>query len=531
MSIFNSVSLPKPKNSTFDLSHDRKFSLNMGDLVPILCEEIIPGDKWSLSSQQMLRFAPLIAPVMHEVNVFTHYFFVPNRILWNNWEKFITGGEDGLDATLFPTFTEVPFNSGSLGDYLGIPQNFQGSSGQLPPISALPFAAYQMIWSEYYRDQNFQEGLKADDMIRDGNQSLGNHDAPDFEELFKIRKRAWQHDYFTSCLPWAQKGNPVTLPITGDAEILFNDPTVRGHEQKLYHNSDGSLVPSAGRLSTQPSATLNIDGDGAQVSLDVSQSLRVDMENVQGSTITELRRAFRLQEWLEKNARAGSRYIESILSHFGVRSSDARLQRPEFLGGGMSPVMISEVLQTAEGSAPVGEMAGHGLNLGGTPRFSKFFEEHGYVVGIMSVMPKTSYQQGLPRHFSKFDKFDYFWPEFQHIGEQEVKNKEVFAFSSTLAPDYDPEATFGYNPRYSEYKFIRSSVHADFQNSLDFWHMGRIFDVSNPPNLNEDFIVSDPTTRIFAVEDTSSQHLWCHLFHRIQANRKMSYYGDPSMRL
>lgn len=542
MGIFNSVSLPRPSSSTFDLSHDRKFSLNMGDLVPILCEEIVPGDKWTLSSQQMLRFAPLISPVMHEVNVFTHYFFVPNRILWKDWEKFITGGEDGLDATLFPTMTEVPVNSGSLLDYLGVPQNFQGSAGIMPPISVLPCAAYQLIWNEYYRDQNFQEGIDVSEMFRNGNQAYNNHDAPQFMELFPLRKRAWQHDYFTSCLPWAQKGEPVRLPIGSSAPINFlyenvpngvNGNPTQGIGMRAYtRDSNGNPIRDlGGDLTVAEGDTGRLESDARNVAIDVSAHHNVDLSEATASTITDLRRAFKLQEWLEKNARAGSRYIESILSHFGVKSSDARLQRPEFLGGGMSPVMISEVLQTAEGSAPVGEMAGHGLNLGGTPRFSKFFEEHGYVIGLMSVMPKTSYQQGIPRHFSKFDKFDYFWPEFQHIGEQEVKNKEIFAFSSNQAPEYDPEGTFGYNPRYSEYKFIRSSVHADFQNTLDFWHMGRIFDVTDPPNLNAEFIVSNPTTRIFAVENLGDQHLWCHLFHNIKANRKMSYYGDPSMRL
>lgn len=533
MSIFSSVSLPKPKSSNFDLSHDRKFSLKMGDLVPVLCQEVVPGDKIDLSAQQMLRFAPMISPVMHEVNVYTHYFFVPNRIIWKDWEQFITGGEDGLDATLFPVIKDLINNSGDLADYLGVPQNLFGASSQLPLISYLPFLAYTLIYNEYYRDQNFQDPI---DMtaFNNGVNDYSAWSAGDPQlEYFKLRKRAWQHDYFTSCLPWAQKGEPVRLPLGDSAPIQF-DSTPNGSftSAQAWINTGLDL---GGDMTVMEGGSAQLESDGRPMTVDNSKNLSVDLSEATASTITDLRRAFSLQGWLEKNARAGSRYIESILSHFGVRSSDARLQRPEFLGGGMSPVMISEVLQnsgaTEDGYTPLGEMGGHGLNLGGTPKFSKFFEEHGYVIGIMSVLPRTSYQQGLPRHFSKFDKFDYFWPEFQHIGEQEVKNKEVYALLWDGAPNYDPEATFGYNPRYSEYKYIPSSVHADFQNTLDFWHMGRIFDAALPPQLNEDFIVANPTTRIFAVEQANDQNLWCHMFHKIKAQRKMSYYGDPSMRL
>ena len=223
--------------------------------------------------------------------------------------------------------------------------------------------------------------------------------------------------------------------------------------------------------------------------------MKVDLNEATSATINDLRKAFKLQEWIEKNARAGSRYVESILAHFGVRSSDARLQRPEFLGGGMSPVMISEVLQTSEtsGTTPQGNMSGHGLNLGKNHSFSRFFEEHGYIIGIVSVMPKTAYQQGIPKHFSKFDKFDYFWPEFQHIGEQEILNKEI------LANHVAPDDVFGYIPRYAEYKYNPSTVHGDFKKTLDFWHLGKIFDPNNPPYLNQNFIECNASRRIFAV--------------------------------
>jgi hypothetical protein len=248
-----------------------------------------------------------------------------------------------------------------------------------------------------------------------------------------------------------------------------------------------------------------------------------DNMEVQPTTINELRRAFRLQEWLEKNARGGTRYIENILAHFGVKSSDSRLQRPEYITGVKSPVVVSEVLQTGQSdTTPQGNMAGHGISVTSGRTGSYYCEEHGYIIGIMSVMPKTAYQQGIPKTFLKNDPLDYFWPSFAHIGEQEVQVQELYAYTS------NKENTFGYVPRYAEYKYMPSRVAGDFRTTLDYWHLGRIFD--SEPSLNQDFIECTPsaTSRIFAVEDPDAQKLYCHVLNKIKAVRPMPKYGTPS---
>lgn len=525
--LFSYIPLRRPKKNVFNLSHDVKLSLDMGQLVPIYVEDIVPGDKFRVRTEIMLRFAPMLAPIMHRVNVYTHFFFIPYRLLWKDWEDFITGGRDGKLSPVFPSFNlsaTGSVNKGTLFDYLGLP------AGQPLPagfkFSSLPFYAYQLIYDQYYRDQNLEAPIVEDRLPMSSgvqNVAASNLNAVGTNSSVVLRNRAWEKDYFTSALPWAQRGGEVNLPFSGEAPV---DWLVKSSGQKL-----GELGGVTGRGGTADLSSVHISGSTAVIPNSTHVRASVNFENAASITINDLRRSLKLQEWLEKNARGGARYIEQIFSHFGVKSSDARLQRVEFLGGGKTPVMISEVLQTSGSPSPdspltetpLATMAGHGISVGSTHEFTRFFEEHGLVMGIMSVMPKTAYQQGTPRMFTKFDKFDYYFPEFAHLGEQEIKNKELY----TTADQTYNEGTFGYTPRYAEYKYRESRVCGDFRDQLNYWHLGRIFRYA--PNLNKTFVHPDSATlnRIFAVQDDKTQHLWCQVYHNIKAIRPMPKFGTP----
>lgn len=501
MKQFNQVKITRPRSNGFDLSHEKKLSCNMGRLVPILVQEVIPGDKFKVNTESLVRFAPMVAPVMHRINVYTHFFFVPNRLVYGEWEKFITGGEDGNQVPSFPKidFTDsnrVDLLPGNLPDYMGLPSTEAATPMSVGlSVSALPFRAYQLIYNEYYRDQNLETAL-----------AITKNSTVSTEEkavLITMRNRAWEKDYFTSALPWSQRGGEVGIP--NNVQYKDQASTIGGTT-----NNDPLYQDVAGRITV---------GNGGPT---------VGIDNIEANEIlvNDLRRAVRLQEWLEKNARAGSRYIEQILSHFGVRSSDARLQRPEYLGGGKSPVVISEVLSTFNNeTVPGANMYGHGISVGNTHGFRKSFEEHGYIIGILSVLPRTAYQQGIDRSYTKFDKFDFYWPEFANLGEQEILNKELYFDYGDASGNN--QKTFGYQSRYSEYKFKNSSVHGAFKNSLAFWHMGRIFDA--PPVLDKPFIMSDPTHRIFADTDTLDHKLYIQLYNDIKAVRPMPIFGTPTL--
>lgn len=538
--IFNSVKLKRPRRNVFNLSYENKLTANAGELVPIMCKPVVPGDKFRVNTEMLVRLAPLVAPMMHRVDVFTHYFFVPNRLLWNQWEDFITKGVDGTDVPAFPKITlradwvnptsaAALLSDGSLWDYLGLPTigGFNGiafpersPNSVIPPVgyevSALPFRAYQLIYNEYYRDQNLTQPI---DFTLDGGLVTN---VTEVMSLLTLRRRAWEKDYFTSALPWVQRGPDVTVPVnnnSGSLDVVLKDSP----HADVYHVPGATAFPKDGALRSISGALVIGGGEPDPAYLEPS-NFQVNVDEL-GVSINDLRTSNALQRWFERNARSGSRYIEQILSHFGVRSSDARLQRPQFLGGGRTPVSVSEVLQTSstDTTSPQANMAGHGISAGVNHGFKRYFEEHGYIIGVMSIRPRTGYQQGVPKDFRKFDNMDFYFPEFAHLGEQEIKNEELYLQQTPAGND----GVFGYTPRYAEYKYSMNEVHGDFRGNMAFWHLNRIF--SESPNLNTTFVECNPSNRVFATAGTSDDKYWIQLYQDVKALRLMPKYGTPML--
>lgn len=540
MSIFTSIKVPKRRRSNFDLSHEVKLTTEFGRLTPFLCTEVLPGDSWMLNSQLFARMAPMIAPIMSQVDIYTHFFFVPTRLIWDKWEDFITGGKDGTANPPMPTVTigslqaENLFGESSLADYLGLPICNSKYKVFDEEVSALPFRAYQKIWNDWYRDQNLEDEVPLEEH-RSGLIDIVH------PSIYSVKYRSWKKDYFTSALPWPQRGAQVKLPFhdsivvdtdTAQGTKLYADGQLLGEDSDL--RGDNLVVGANGRLSAQ-------HGSDNSVEITVKNDDSVN-PNLAAPTINELRRSNRVQEWLEASARGGARYIEQILSHFGVKSSDARLDRAELLGGGRSPIMVSEVVQTSatdnDLNSPQGNMAGHGVSAQASHRFKRYFEEHGFIIGILSVMPKAQYSQGLARMWSRKDKFDYAWPEFANIGEQEILNKEIYCTPVDNNEKKLLDEVFGYAPRYSEYKYMPSTIHGSFRSTMAHWHLGRYF--ANIPKLNSDFIhcksdlASDDAldrdllNRIFAVTG-DTDHFYISVFNNITAKRALPYYGTPTI--
>lgn len=591
---FTSVVSKAPRKHKYNLGFMSKLTCNMGDLIPIYVQDVLPNDTFKLSLNNLIRFAPLYAPMMSEVDVYFHFFFVPNRLIWSHWETFITGSKNGLKLSedKIPQKPKYSFNSeyiangveptapsvvgagrfnghltsGSLADYLGF-QTYNNNeltdlnlSDQVYyDMDAMPFRAYNLIWSCFYRDENLTDDPWFDEngtnwYADDSGLISPSNGRSEPIEFTKLRKRAWKKDYFTSALPWAQKGDDVIIPgSVGELSVVPNNvvdyATLRtySHGADFVSGTGTTLAPDAslglkvgmdstsrygnlrapihiGESTTSQLGVVDINASNFRVSIqDVAKGLGISQSATEG-TIRELRRAMAAQKFLEMRAVGGSRYQEQNLMFFGIKGSDARLQRPEFLGGCKNHVVISQLLQTSETtqSSALGTPAGNAVSAGGNFIFNKTFSEYGFIMGLMSIMPKASYMDGIPRMYLKDDVFDYYWPQFAKIGEQPIYNQELF-FDITNGnnPDYPASQintnTFGYTPRYAEYRFRNDTIHGDFKDSLKFWTLGRSF--SKTPSLNESFIECNPSNRVFNVTDESVHKCWCELAFNVVALR------------
>lgn len=499
------------KRSKFSLSNYKLLTCDQGQLVPVGLTEVLPGDTIQQSSSFLVRLSPLLAPVMHPVHITCHHWFVPHRLVWRDWESFITGGANGDDQSVFP-YIKFP-NGGpeikTLADYFGIPTDIVNVNGT--EVSALPFRAYALIFNEWYRDQDLVSELVMD-----------NTDGEDTTTSVALQNVAWQKDYFTSARPWAQKGPEVTLPLGTTAPVIGiskKNRTFTLSSQAGYETDSGaSTVNYANAEQIKADSddnTFYIKGNGAT---SANPQIFADLSNATAIDVNTVRRAFALQRFQELRLRYGSRYTEYLRAAFGVKSSDARLQRPEYLGGGKQTIQFSEVLATAEtgSSVDVGDMKGHGIGVMRTNRYRRFFEEHGYIITVMNVKPITMYTQGLPRTWNRRTKEDFFQKELQHIGQQEVLYKELYASHTT------PDGTFGYQDRYDEYRRTENTIAGEFRNSTyNYWHMARVF--SADPELNSAFITSNPTNRIYA--STTNNQLLIMAKNSIQARRLVAPSG------
>lgn len=505
---FSQVPKAEIPRSTFDRSHGHKTTFDAGYLVPFLVDEALPGDTFSVNLTGFARLATPIFPIMDNMFMDTQYFSVPIRLVWDNWEKFNGQQTDPGDSTdyVIPQMVSTAgtgYLANSLHDYFGLPTEVPGLSH-----SALWHRAYNLIYNEWYRDQNLQDSVVVD-----------KDDGPDNPADYVLLRRGKRHDYFTSSLPWPQKGSAVSIPLGTTAPVgvaggpgQINNVSVQrssdGAQRALQDDNAGNVYVAAAAAGAAP--------------------LYADLSNATAATINSLRQAFQIQKIFERDARGGTRYTEIIKAHFGVTSPDARLQRPEYLGGGSSPVNVSPIPQTSstDATSPQGTLAAMGTALLKNHSFTQSFTEHCLIIGIVSVRADLTYQQGLNRMWSRSTRFDFYWPALAHIGEQSVLQKEIYATGVTVAD----ETVFGYQERYAEYRYkpsiITGEFRSNFAQSLDAWHLSQ--DFASAPVLDASFIVENPPIdRVIAVP--SEPHFLFDSYIKMRCARPMPVYGVPGL--
>ena len=438
MKPFNRVGGLHPGRSVFDLSYQKLFTCDMGQLIPIMCEEMIPGDKFEVGNDIVIRFQPLVAPVLHEINAYVHYFFVPNRLMWDGWQDFITGGIDGNNTSVLPRFDYGTnwIAPGTLWDYFGFPPDVQ-PAGATPLV--FPWYAYNLVYNEFYRDETLV--------------------SPRPLNFPFVANRAWEKDYFTSALPWQQRGTAPALPISGVTHAIF---------QGTVDTTSPAWVQANGLMYDPTTKKLGSTNPGiAGFKADWLNQNNVDLSSATTFNVADLRLAFQIQKWMERNARGGVRYTEFLQSHFGVSPRDDRLQRPEYLGGSKSPVIISEVLQTSAtvSGSPQANMAGHGITVDRTFACKYTAQEFGVIIGIMSVMPRAVYTQGINRQWLRASRYDYPFPEFANLSEQAVIQAEVFATHNNSSEN---TKIFGYQGRFDELRYKPSMVCANLRSDMKY---------------------------------------------------------------
>jgi len=505
--------------SSFNIQTAHKTTFDAGYLVPVYVDEVLPGDTFNLSMTAFTRLATPLYPTMDNLYLDSFFFFVPNRLIWSNWQKFMGQQENPGDSTSYvvPTTTSPSsgYAVGSLQDYMGLPTVGQVSAGNTVTHNALHTRAYNLIWNEWFRDQNLQNSVVVD-----------KGDGPDTYTNYTLLKRGKRHDYFTSALPWPQKGNPVALPLGTSAPVTYigGTGTIR-----VQDSSNPSLARALQTNGSGAGSTLSL----ASGTSDFSGTLFTDLSQATAATINQLRQSFQIQKLLERDARGGTRYTEIIRAHFGVISPDARLQRPEYLGGGSTPIQINPIAQTsgtnASGtSTPLGNLAAMGTGLANGHGFTQSFTEHGVIIGLVSVRADLTYQQGLRRMWSRSTRYDFYFPAFAMLGEQAVLNKEIYVTGTSTDNN-----VFGYQERWAEYRYNPALITGLFKSTsagtIDGWHLAQKF--TSLPTLNSTFIQENPPiSRIVAVgSGANGQQFLCDTFFNNRVARPMPLYSVPGL--